>query len=516
MPGIKLSNYEKQLDRLWRQPPKELKRSSLRSIEISGGSGLRGLDGVLVPFRYPLTVLCGPNSVGKSTVLALATLSCHSPQGWFVHWGNAQPHRTKGDRTYYTFSDFFIRCHNEQSMNGATVTWRFLDNDREISKTFTKSKRGWGRYADRPEREVYYLPLSRLIPSYEMTGVRSTFSKENISKIKKHPLNVDFCAKLSYIMARNYRQADFQRSGRWVFQNCESDIFYTAFNMGGGESCIIAMLYLLQRLPPGGLLVVEEIEVGLHPEAQVRLAEILVDICLKRRVQIICTSHSEVFIDALPRQARVLIRRSGYGHLVHPAPSTRFASSEMSGRVFPELNIYCEDSTAATLIEESLSQAMRARVLIHAVGSDATVIRHGVCDLRCRRRMRSLCVLDGDCTKVKINRWLKSETGDQKFAPEYIILPGEGNPPEKWLTEQLRHSIYESKFAEYLGCSIGDARRHIQVLGVELDHHSLGFILHQRTGKAPDHCRRQAMAAVAPRHPQLELLRTRISDMLEG
>jgi predicted ATPase len=78
--------------------------------------------------------------------------------------------------------------------------------------------------------------------------------------------------------------------------------------MGGGESSIIVLLSRLQAIPQGGLVVIEEVELGLHAEAQVRLIEMLIGYCTERRLQIICTTHSEAVIDAVPRRARVLLK----------------------------------------------------------------------------------------------------------------------------------------------------------------------------------------------------------------
>ena len=78
MPGRSLSADETNLLDFWQNPPAAFPRPMLRRIEIGGGTGLRGIDGLFVPFRYPITALCGRNGVGKSTVLALAALAHHS------------------------------------------------------------------------------------------------------------------------------------------------------------------------------------------------------------------------------------------------------------------------------------------------------------------------------------------------------------------------------------------------------------------------------------------------------
>ena len=126
------------------------------------------------------------------------------------------------------------------------------------------------------------------------------------------------------------------------------------------------------------MIVIEEIELGLHAEAQVRLIDVLLGYCRGKRIQIICTTHSEVILDALPRQARLLIRKAGDEHEAIGNVSTRFAIYEMAGRAQPELIVYTEDRFAAVLVEEALAGPRRARIEVRDVGSNVTLARQAV------------------------------------------------------------------------------------------------------------------------------------------
>lgn len=514
MPGRRLNDNERHLLGFWQNPPQNLQRPLLRSIEISGGTGLRGINGLVLPFRYPLTAICGGNGAGKSTILALSALAFHTPPGWFVHRGNTEGNKGCGDRTYYTFSDFFISGATETPADGVSITWRYsLGRDNDSSITFTKG-RGWGRYSRRPIREVDFLPLGRILPAYEMAGVRSTFLKPECEH-NTASLTPEFRQLLSYILGKEYGFAEIQQTRRYSIQRCEAGAIYTGFNMGGGEACIIDLLHLLQRMPRGGILVIEEIEAGLHPEAQTKLADVLVRLCLQKQLQIICSTHSQIFIDSLPRQARLLIKKSGGEHSLFENPSTRFAMHEMTGEAQPELIIYCEDKVAAILIGEALPLHLRSRIKVQDIGSDATVIRQGVSHIRSGFPMRSLCVLDGDCEDTDVERWIRSECGDRRdITPEFVVLPGDGLPPEKWVVEQLRHLAYQTTFAACFGCSVPEARAHAEALQVGLEHHDLGYVLHRRTNLDDNDCIQRTMRAVAPRHPQLDLLREKVERLL--
>ena len=119
MPGRHLSNDEKGLLNLWNNPPPNLARPFLESVAVSGG--LRGIAALLVPFRFPISALCGKNGVGKSTILALAALAHHSPPGWNIPNWLYQPRSRSSDRSYYTFGDFFVRATSDQSFDGISV-----------------------------------------------------------------------------------------------------------------------------------------------------------------------------------------------------------------------------------------------------------------------------------------------------------------------------------------------------------------------------------------------------------
>src|SRR5688572_25598077 len=97
MPGRNLSDDEANLLAFWEAPPANLRCPLLRAVEVAGGNGLRALNGVRIPFNYPITAICGKNGTGKSTVLALAALAFHTPAAWHVPWTNARHRSSKAN-----------------------------------------------------------------------------------------------------------------------------------------------------------------------------------------------------------------------------------------------------------------------------------------------------------------------------------------------------------------------------------------------------------------------------------
>lgn len=524
MPGRRLSHDERRLLEFWQNPPPNFNRPLLRQLRIEGGPGLRGIRRIVVPIPYPFTAICGRNGVGKSTVLALAALSSRSTDAWRVYWGNTRPRTRPDARTGYSFADFFHRRRGDPPLDGLRIGWVLMSQGNEIEVQRQHIGNRWTRVADpgrHPNiannllREIDYVPMSRVLPSGELAAVRAAFAGAAAPQIEA--LNADSIAKLSYILGRAYDQAETRFVRGLGLPACRSGSAYSGFDMGGGECSVITILSRLQIMPVGGLIVIEEIEVGLHAEAQARLVEVLLQVCQERRLQIVCTTHSEVILDNLPRQARVLLRRSGEDHEAIDNVSTRFAIHEMAGRAQPELLIYTEDRFAAVVIEEAITGAHRARVEIRDVGSNTTLARQSVAHLRMQANLRAISAFDGDCVAADIEGWIRDERAERhNLAPAWMILPGNNLNPERWIIQQLAAAEYRDELARELSCTNAVATAHIEAMQVQLDEHDAGHVLAQRTGLERDDARRRIIRSVARRHPQLDDLRNRVREALDG
>ncbi|MHB1587393.1 MAG: ATP-dependent nuclease [Acidiferrobacteraceae bacterium] len=523
MPGRRLSHDERRLLDFWKNPPGNFPSPLLRQIKINGGPGLRGIQRLMVPILYPLTVICGRNGVGKSTVLALAALSARPPASWQVYWGNARPRTRPGVRVTYTFSDFFHRRPADTPISGLRLGWISMDHGNEIEVVKERTGTRWKRVADPgrhpgsatpPIRAIDFIPVSRILPASEYGAVRSAFGRtpEPVSET----LNADSLAKLSFIMGRTYEEAETRFIRGLGLPTCHAGIAYSGFDMGSGESSLIALLARLQSMPTGGLVVIEELELGLHAEAQERLVEVLLGLCSARRLQIICTTHSEVVLDHLPREARVLLRRSGDEHEAISNVSTRFAIHEMAGDARPELVVYTEDRFAAMLVEEALAGPQRARIEAKDVGSNTTLARQAVAHLRLNGPLRALSTFDGDCTDTEITRWVHDERGErQDLAPDWMTLPGDHLTPEKWVIRELERPEYLREFARQLNCTEHVAIGHVEAMRNQLDDHDSGYTLSRRAGLDQTDAHRIMIRSVASRHPGLDALRARVTALLD-
>lgn len=407
---------------------------TLRALSVQGDPGLRGIRKLRVEFRYPLTVLCGKNGSGKSTVLALAALAFHSQQGHFPL--NAK-HQGPG-RTHYTFRDFFFQGPGDPPTTGVTISWEYR-KESVTSLTITKQSKKWMRYDRRPGRPVHYIGVARSVPAVEQNVLRIHFGRYT-GLATANKLAPEYVRRLGHIMSRPYDEAIVLASSKYSVRQCSSSARYSSFNMGTGEDVLLTLFHVLQNTPQGSLLVIEEIETGLHPEAVARLARHLQEIILEKTLQVVTSTHSQHFLDAVPRVARVLLERSGNEHHVVSAPTTRLALGVMLGQPQPELTVYCEDVFSELLIRAALPSEFRRRVQIVPVGSKGELAKTAAFHIRSGAKGRALIVWDGDVKDTEISRWVAEAEGTTPAWAEKVRtakLPTDG-PPESWVIQAIR------------------------------------------------------------------------------
>lgn len=197
--------------------------------------------------------------------------------------------------------------------------------------------------------------------------------------------------------------------------------------MGTGEAALLSILLTMDESPRGSLVLIEEVELGLHPGAQAKLADAIVDIAKKNQLQVICTSHSEWFIDALPREARVLVTRGATDHTCMTGVTTRAAITSLSGRHTPELRIVCEDELASRMLSAALPLDLRQKVQFVPIGAKTILLPAARSFLIENPSVPVLVVWDGDVTDKTIRDSFTSSNlleGGVHKGVEWRRLPG--------------------------------------------------------------------------------------------
>lgn len=432
MPGNRLNDTERALQKKWNSHGNY--SLALKSISVNGTPGIRGIQKLNLEFQYPLTAIAGRNGTGKTTLLAIAALGFHAPDNHFSRGSKIRATQSKNKNnsqsvknySALTFSDFFYKGPNDPDISGVNISWKY-QNGKELS--ITKSSNKWMHYERRQIRPVHYLGISRTLPAIEQSILKFRFSPRKKSN-HNTGLNAEYVKRLNEIMGREYSAASELSSDSYKIRTCSTKFQYSSFNMGAGEDVIIDILTTLQNCPDNSLIVIEEIELGIHPEALRRLAKHIQEIILeKKSLQVIVSTHSKDFLESIPSQARVLLQSGTEEHYVTYAPTTEFAMGNLTGILEPELFIYCEDDFAEKIINTALRTEQRKRCKIIPIGSKGELAKQALMHLRVGLKQSHLIVWDGDVQETEVQSWLN---GDHENADKvHFTFFTDSLPPER-------------------------------------------------------------------------------------
>ena len=80
------------------------------------------------------------------------------------------------------------------------------------------------------------------------------------------------------------------------------DVESALLDVGFGVSQVLPVITMLMSAPEGSIILLEQPELHLHPNAQAALADLLLDVAEKRNLQLIVESHSEHILRRLQRR----------------------------------------------------------------------------------------------------------------------------------------------------------------------------------------------------------------------
>jgi len=423
-------------------------KSTLLQIQLRKGR-FRGLAGANISFKYPITAIAGRNGTGKTTALALACCAYHN-----VRSGH-NPHGRKFP--YYTFSEFFIQTAEEISPQGIEVWYEYIhDNWSESSrlpdgvgrgwqKRFKKKGGRWNDYATRVDRNVIFYGIERIVPHAEKSVYKSY--RRRFREVENEGWEENVKEMVSRVLNRPYDKLWFKKYSKYSLPMVKvNNSKQSGFNLGAGENTLINIFSGILSCDDSLMVVIDEIELGLHEEAQIRLIRELKQLCADRHLQIVCTTHSRAILSNLPPEARIFLDGRGGVTTVCPGISADYAAGRLSGSSYTEVEVLVEDEVAKSIVLMSLGQDERYRSTVIPIGSAAAVIRQLAAHRKNPSGKEVIAILDGDMAEnrdqfIQLFRNTLETTADESADDDWVavrltFLPGDVWP-ERWVVQTL-------------------------------------------------------------------------------
>lgn len=312
----------------------------------------RHINNLKIDFIHPISVISGTNRSGKSTILM--TLACSH-----FNFKKRNVHNGKLERQTWS-SMMQFTSHDKQTRDWTYyITYKLgskTERKRGQRKFDTKKWNGIGKKESQfRDREVVFIDLDRVLPA-------RNFGKTTFNKAKRavstpiSPTNVDRIETyLSYVLEQDIKMQQLAK-------HLDKDIYkynnaneYSSYNAATGEEVLAKIIIDTIEIKKDSLVLIDEIEVGLHPKVQRRLIDVLYHIARTDNKQFIITSHSPSILSSLPDKSRTFIEKQNNGeYKAIPNISVNAALSKMDSISYPLVDIFCEDKEAYKIIKKAI------------------------------------------------------------------------------------------------------------------------------------------------------------------
>lgn len=401
---------------------------------------IRLFHGGQLNFDFPVTALIGPNGGGKSTILSAIAILHKS-----IHPNNVFRKSRIGDDSMDNWKIEYDLIDKIVSRKGTI----------RAGVTFQKDTWSGVGISNRP---VKFLGISRTVPAFEnatfafkkklTTPERpkdnttiSTKEVEEFNKIKREAerilgkglgnfqlLEVTFTTTKTHTQKQRTTSRQILDDGsvqilikqidpivnvrtyeakHLVYVGDNHGTRYSEFHFGAGEASVIRTVAEIENIPENSLVLLEEIENGLHPLAVRRLVEYLMDVAKRKNIQTIFTTHSDYALAPLPPEA---IWASIDGKLAQGNLSIEVLRA-VSGRVNKKLAIFVEDEFAKNWIEAIIREKIGDRIDeigVYSLHGDGNALKTHLGHLANPAiQFHSMCLIDGDSKqKEDEKKWI--------------------------------------------------------------------------------------------------------------
>lgn len=383
----------------------------LKKIQFEPFRHISSLD---IEFIHPISIITGTNRIGKTTILMAIACS---------HLNFQKKNPRNGNLERQTWSSLMKFTAQDIQTTDWTywITYkrgnRIDPPKRGQRKHLTKKWNGIGKKESQFTRDVIFIEIDRVLPIRNFNNIIFTKSKNSPVSNLSNVARVE--ELISYVFEEDFHLfviKEYLDKVVLKFQNTNS---YSSFNSASGEDVVARLIIDIVEAPRNSLIVIDELEVGLHPKIQRRLVDVINHVARNDNKQFIITTHSPTLLSTFSEASRIFIEQKNDGSLKSiNRISVNAAFSKMDSKSYPLIDLYCEDDIAKKIILKAIDDLQSTNELknlsdlinvIESGSADKTYenfkihqrtynfkkIKTGVC-----------CILDGDMRTKRGNNGL--------------------------------------------------------------------------------------------------------------
>lgn len=186
--------------------------------------------------------------------------------------------------------------------------------------------------------------------SYKPGGKEAIFENRDLSD--------EELEAVSFILGRKYKKATYVLHR--LYGNMEApsviftreDLVYSEAFAGSGELAVVRAVIEILACKENTLVLLDEPETSLHPGAQRRLIEFLLDQIIRKKLQVIASTHSPTIIEKMPPKAIKAMEEALGGRMqVVEVTHPQVAFNRLGHNDEDKVLIAVEDDLLSTLVE---------------------------------------------------------------------------------------------------------------------------------------------------------------------
>ena len=401
----------------------------------------RHIPSLYIEFKNPISVISGTNRTGKTTILM--AIACN-------HLNFYRRNPKNGNLERNTWSSLMkFTPHDKQDKDWTYfITYKRgkkIDKPKRGQRKATTAKwNGIGKKESQFDfRDAIFIDLDRIVPArffqdkifiQAKNGALTSISEKNYSKIEEY---------MSYILEETFILNSLATVNDKNIYKYKNKFEYSSFNSATGEDVLTRIIIDIVEAKKDSLILIDEIEMGLHPKIQRRLIDVIRNISRNDNKQFIMTSHSGTILDSVSLNSRIFIEKNNRGdYKAIQNISVNAALSKMDSKSYPLIDLYCEDEEAKQIIKKGIENVatkhnlnnFKELINILCLGSADSTYKcfeaHKLTYKEKKIKNGYGCILDGDMKLIK-----KSDGKKSFLDEENLHFLFSNDCPEKFLTK---------------------------------------------------------------------------------